>query len=169
MSCISCSWLTKCRNYATCPCRATSNTCGARQSCEAGGCQGSINNMDTRAATCKGAYLGCACNPSGSTPQHCPMLGPCTFNGCNGYRVNPNDNIGICTSGPQRGCGCIPERQTPTPPPTWDPPPQPPADPPLSYDRVCWASPPTTQCLCYVSAPGQWEPVAVLPEWQCSR
>jgi hypothetical protein len=98
----------RCRgNFSGCVCNPTANTCGAPQSCDAGGCGGSINNVQTKEATCKTAYTGCACIASGSTPVNCGTLGSCSFSDCNGY-APPGNNIGTCTGGSHAGCGCIP-------------------------------------------------------------
>jgi len=95
-------------NFAGCTCSPTANCCGPPQSCEAGGCGGTVDNTATQAATCKANYIGCSCIASAATPGDCGPIDSCSFAGCNGF-VGPASFYGTCTGGAHPGCACVPD------------------------------------------------------------
>ncbi|PVH72961.1 hypothetical protein DL98DRAFT_563348 [Cadophora sp. DSE1049] len=93
--------------FKGCECKATSTTCGAKQSCDLNGCAGGYDSSGV--ARCQGNFQGCACTATSNT---CGAVDSCSANGCNGAFNGGNP---ICT-GNKYGCPCRPD-------PIWIPPP----------------------------------------------
>ena len=81
------------------------SNCSVARSCDAANCQGSFD-MDTGNATCKGAFLGCQCEP---TAQTCGLKQSCDLNNCGGtFDAN---GVATCKNF-FKGCSCNPTPQT---------------------------------------------------------
>ncbi|KAK4110256.1 hypothetical protein N656DRAFT_286029 [Canariomyces notabilis] len=103
----------RCRgNFRGCQCNPTPRTCGAPQSCSAGGCAGTFD-PNSNVARCRNNYAGCVCVPSTGS---CGTPLSCDLNGCAGT-YDFNSNVARCR-GNFAGCICLPTQNTCRPPQT---------------------------------------------------
>ncbi|UKZ57128.1 hypothetical protein TrVGV298_010980, partial [Trichoderma virens] len=92
----------QCTNFFKgCHYTATSNTCGAKQSCGLNGC-GGVFNLDNGKAYCSQNFIGCECQ---SNPGTCGQPQSCDKNNCAGA-FQGNTPTPVCTDFFQ-GCQCV--------------------------------------------------------------